>query len=1024
MKNTILKSVLALLMAFLALPMMGQDFMNIYFKNGDFRKFYMKNILEITTSKFDANGVQHGDNDFQYITTIHDRYVYNLEDVDSITFTKIDEELAEQHFALAMTKVFPIINNCNTIEDIEDKIDIIKKTEWVNDAWCDGHQLFLSIAEGEIISFNFKHDTFIEEELLNKIGTQIRAMIPRQSNSIKEDNRKIKAVFANTQHKDESRNYQIYNLKILENVFNECGIEAKYVESPTVDFFLNNGNNPDEKTFFDYDIVFLMTHGGYGPTYYSTGKVKYGFFDDYGIEVGLTCHQIETSEDLFDFKSKGEDDEGEDLDMSSIWLSHYKDFKKWRDNPKFKDASDQHINFTVQNEKRNGKWRWVGHPVLTEHFFRDITTGHFNNSNSILFNTACTSLKGDDETASNRLAKEFFKRNLGTYLGYTDTNITGFPAGLRFYLYYVAGKSVEMSQQSLPKCYREETEENFILEGAEIDKKVYGAKLLILPDDNKVKNAFLFPTKTQELNQQEVMDQYNKTKTVNIYGLTKYNIYTSEEGDFTSKVSTGFLWGNDMNQLTESLESNYLIDLGKCEHQFSATIRNLTPNNTYYYCAYTYDGMHYNYGDTLSFTIEAYPPLSLSSNTITVSALTSSSVQITSGSGSYSIESIIPSGIVTASIIDNKSVAIEANTPGTAVITVKDNITGETATITVTVTGIVDTRELMFTKKVGSTVYSMYKKTLSDNDYHINPDGWKCYRSELSLDITKNGNTNTYVVDNNIYLDKKYDHHGGQQPCMLLDFNKNMMYIFCNSKDDGPYYSMDGNFYSSSMNNIHFSKETVFEGANWGWYPYFCDYGDDNIYLCNFSFAGYFTIMAVREGNTWELYYYNTDISPEQATREWEMAGPVLVIGQEEVIDERIPTIIPDEIRDEIEQYIPIYDGVDPPNIEGTYYINPQILIGSSLSYDQIGTQYNSQHQKFSNQDMTKNTIDMVRVADGENDWSKGNGAFISGSGNNFTVYFDLTGESRGIPFREAYIISGTKTDTGIRNITFGFVYK
>ncbi len=284
-------------------------------------------------------------------------------------------------------------------------------------------------------------------------------------------------------------------------------------------------------------------------------------------------------------------------------------------------------------------------------------------------------------------------------------------------------------------------------------------------------------------------------------------------------------------------------------------------------------------------------PLQLSTTTFSLITGNQGSVEITSGSGSYSIESIIPSGIVTASIVDNKSVAIEANTPGTAVITVKDNLTGQTATITVTVTGQTDTRELMFTKNVGSTVYSMYKKTLSDNDYHINPDGWKCYRSELSLDITKNGNTNTYVVDNNIYLDKKYDHHGGQQPCMLLDFNKNMMYIFCNSKDDGPYYSMDGNFYSSSMNNIHFSKETVFEGANWGWYPYFCDYGDDNIYLCNFSYAGYFTIMAVREGNTWELYYYNTDISPEQATREWEIAGPVLVIGNpEEEIDEPIPS--------------------------------------------------------------------------------------------------------------------------------------
>ena len=34
MKSTVIKSILALLMAFITLPMMGQDFMNVYFKNG------------------------------------------------------------------------------------------------------------------------------------------------------------------------------------------------------------------------------------------------------------------------------------------------------------------------------------------------------------------------------------------------------------------------------------------------------------------------------------------------------------------------------------------------------------------------------------------------------------------------------------------------------------------------------------------------------------------------------------------------------------------------------------------------------------------------------------------------------------------------------------------------------------------------------------------------------------------------------------------------------------------------------
>ena len=114
----------------------------------------------------------------------------------------------------------------------------------------------------------------------------------------------------------------------------------------------------------------------------------------------------------------------------------------------------------------------------------------------------------------------------------------------------------------------------------------------------------------------------------------------------------------------------------------------------------------------------------------------------------------------------------------------------------------------------------------------------------------------------------------------MLDFNRDKMCLFINSKDDQPYYSMNGNFYMSSINNVSFKKEYVFEGANWGWYPYFRNYNDDRIYLCNFSFAGYFTILAVRETDgTWKLYYDNEDISPSDAQAEWERADKILVIG-------------------------------------------------------------------------------------------------------------------------------------------------
>ena len=154
------KYIIAFVLAFMALPMMAQDYMNIFFKNGDFRKFYMKNIMGIVATKFDAEGVEHEDYSYQQITTIYDKYIYKLEDVDSITFTKIDEEKAEQNFVTAMPQVFSAIEDCETIADVEKKIDQIKNTEGVADAWSDGHELHVSIDEGETFSICTVGDSY------------------------------------------------------------------------------------------------------------------------------------------------------------------------------------------------------------------------------------------------------------------------------------------------------------------------------------------------------------------------------------------------------------------------------------------------------------------------------------------------------------------------------------------------------------------------------------------------------------------------------------------------------------------------------------------------------------------------------------------------------------------------------------------------------------------------------------------------------------------------------------------------
>ena len=61
MKTRIIKSLLTLVMAVMALPIMSQNYLTIYLKNGNKERHLMSLIQEITTSKYDQAGVLHSD---------------------------------------------------------------------------------------------------------------------------------------------------------------------------------------------------------------------------------------------------------------------------------------------------------------------------------------------------------------------------------------------------------------------------------------------------------------------------------------------------------------------------------------------------------------------------------------------------------------------------------------------------------------------------------------------------------------------------------------------------------------------------------------------------------------------------------------------------------------------------------------------------------------------------------------------------------------------------------------------------
>lgn len=141
--------------------------------------------------------------------------------------------------------------------------------------------------------------------------------------------------------------------------------------------------------------------------------------------------------------------------------------------------------------------------------------------------------------------------------------------------------------------------------------------------------------------------------------------------------------------------------------------------------------------------------------------------------------------------------------------------------------------------------------------------------------------------------------------------------------------------------------------------------------------------------------------------------------------EERLTQVIPDDMRDKFDDYIPIYDGSNPPNIEGEFIISPYEIIFDSTNGYSSGSLFSDRYVKFFNQDVLNNTIDFCgKQASSE---STGSGCFISGDGNKFSVFFNTEGvthtSSYDVYIKQAVVISGIKTDGGIKDMYYGFIF-
>ena len=139
--------------------------------------------------------------------------------------------------------------------------------------------------------------------------------------------------------------------------------------------------------------------------------------------------------------------------------------------------------------------------------------------------------------------------------------------------------------------------------------------------------------------------------------------------------------------------------------------------------------------------------------------------------------------------------------------------------------------------------------------------------------------------------------------------------------------------------------------------------------------------------------------------------------------DEGIYRTVPKETVDQLKQHMSIYEDNNPPNLEGLFLIKPFEMVYCEDNGYKPGDIVAPMLLNLKNQDNNKGTIDIFT----REGFSAGSsyGAYISGSGNNFTIYFNTITDNQStkgagiIHTTEAVIISGTLTSTGISNLTY-----
>lgn len=345
-----------------------------------------------------------------------------------------------EHVAEVAKNVDFYYDQCHSMAELNKYLEDIKKIEYVEDAYSTSNTLFVRIKDYGRIAYSYfpKKNSSETSQARHSIMKKLKKQIKANQNTSHPTLSTPKIAIASQVQFDEDVSDREAFIDFTRDMFELFNFDvSKNVIAPKVDFFNDQ--------IFDYDIVYLLTHGGYDPV----------------------------QGDHFFLTSEYPNENNHELNGKDLYESQYK------------NISTDEVFWDKHEEIRRGQTISLWYAVVSENWIKNSNKHFKNQNNAIVFNGCCLSLCGPNpetkDSISNQVAEIFIDKGAGIYMGYDESNFVGDFAGVFFLHKLFSGMSIERAYEDLPYILKHDFNTEVDEKGK---KRSYWADLKLYPPNS------------------------------------------------------------------------------------------------------------------------------------------------------------------------------------------------------------------------------------------------------------------------------------------------------------------------------------------------------------------------------------------------------------------------------------------------------------------------------------------------------------------------------------------------------------